>query len=161
VPTLTVWRYPTPLGVDAGELHLKALEERGALRVHDAVAVIWMPGAERPVVRHLRHRLAGAAGRGTFWGALVGTLVLAPVAGAAAGAAAGAVAERLRSGGVDGRTVEELRNALAPGTSALFVITSDADPDVVGPVLAADEGTLIHAEMDDDTAEELRRLVEP
>jgi Protein of unknown function (DUF1269) len=90
VPTQTVWRYPTPLGVDAGELHLKALEERGALRVHDAVAVIW-----------------------------------------------------------------------TPGTSALFVVTSDADPDVVGPVLAADEGTLIHAEVDDDTAEELRRLIEP
>jgi uncharacterized membrane protein len=161
VPNLTVWRYPTPLGVDAGELHLKRLEEQGALTVHDAVAVFWMPGAEQPKVRRVRHRRAGAAGRGTFLGALVGTLVLAPVAGAAVGATAGAVVSRLRHAGVPDETVAALRGALSPGTSALFVITSGARPEVVGPVLAADEGTLIHAEMDDETAEELRRLLEP
>ena len=160
MPSLTVWRYPTPLGVDAGELLLKRLEEQHALTVHDAVVVIWMPGADQPQVRHVRHRAAGAAGKGTFWGALVGTLVLAPVAGAAVGATAAAVVSRLRHAGVPDATVDALRDALEPGTSALFVVTSDADPAMVGPAVAAGEGTLIHAEMDDETAEELRRLME-
>jgi uncharacterized membrane protein len=161
MPSLTVWQYPTPLGVDAGELHLKRLEEQGALTIHDAVAVFWMPGADAPEVRRVRHRTARAAGRGTFWGALVGTHGLAPMASAAVGATAAAVVERLRHGGVSDATIDALRGALTPGTSALFVVTSDADPEVVGPALAADEGTLIHAEMDDDTAEALRRLLEP
>ncbi|MGY2701254.1 MULTISPECIES: DUF1269 domain-containing protein [unclassified Nocardioides] len=161
MPSLTVWRYPTPLGVDAGELLLRRLEEQDALTVHDAVAVFWMPGAEQPVVRRVRHRAAGAAGKGTFWGALVGTLVLAPVAGAAVGATAATVVSRLRHAGVPAETVDALRGALEPGTSALFVVSSDARPEVVGPALAAGEGTLIHAEMDDETAEELRRLLEP
>ena len=49
--SLTVWRYPTPLGVDAGELRMKSLQEKQALTVHDAVAVIWMPGADAPPFR--------------------------------------------------------------------------------------------------------------
>lgn len=161
MPSLTVWRYPTPLGADEGELRLRRLEEREAITVHDAVSVFWMPGADQPEVRRVRHRAAGAAGRGTFWGALVGTLVLAPVAGAAVGATAAAVASRLRHAGVPDETVAALRTALEPGTSALFVVTSDARPEVVGPELAGGEGTLIHAEMDDRTAEELRQLLEP
>ena len=160
MPSLTVWRYPTPLGVDAGELLLRRLEEQGALTVHDAVAVIWMPGADEPEVRRVRHRTAGAAGKGTFWGALVGTLVLAPVAGAAAGATVAAVVSRLRHGGVPDQTVDALLHALTPGTSALFAVTSGADRDVVGPALARSEGELIHAEMDDETADDLRRLLE-
>ena len=126
MPSLTVWRFPTPLGVEAGELQLRRLEEQGALTVHDAVTVIWMPGADQPEVRRERHRTAGAAGKGTFWGALVGTLVLAPVAGAAVGATAAAVVSRLRHAGVPDATVDALRDALTPGTSALFVVTSDA-----------------------------------
>jgi uncharacterized membrane protein len=161
MPSLTVWRYPTPLGVEAGELLLRRLEERGALTVHDAVTVIWMPGADQPDVRRVRHRTAGAAGRGTFWGALVGTLVLAPVAGAAVGATAAAVASRLRHAGVPAETVSALTGALTPGTSALFVVTSDADPAVVGPAVADTEAELIHAEVDDRTAAELRLLLEP
>ena len=161
MPSLTVWRYPTPLGVDAGELLLRRLEEKGALTVHDAVAVTWMPGADRPEVRRVRHRTAGAAGRGTFWGALVGTLVLAPVAGAAVGATTAAVVARLRHAGVPDETVDALLGAMTPGTSALFVVTSDADPAVVGPALAAGEAELIHADMDDETEAELRRLLDP
>jgi uncharacterized membrane protein len=159
VPSLTVWRFPTPLGADSGELRLKRLEEQGAITVHDAVSVFWMPGADQPEVRRVRHRTAGAAGKGTFWGAVVGTLVLAPVAGAAVGATAAAVAARLRHAGVPHETVEALQGLLTPGTSALFVVTSDAKPEVVGPVIAAGEATLVHAEMDDETADELRRLL--
>ena len=87
--SLTVWRYPTPFGADKGELQLKVLVEQGALVVHDAASVIWMPDAAEPKVQHLRHATARSAGRGALWGGLVGMLVLNPVAGAAAGAADG------------------------------------------------------------------------
>lgn len=159
MPSLTVWHFPTPLGVDAGELALRRLVEEDAITVHDAATAIWMPGADHPDVRRVKHRSAGAAGRGAFWGALVGTLVLAPVAGAAVGAGAGAVLERLRRGGVDDATLERLQTLVTPGTSALFVLSSDARPESVRRALVGTEATLVHAEMDEETEAELRRLL--
>ena len=161
MPSLTVWHFPTPLGVDAGELALRRLVEEDAITVHDAVTAIWMPGAEHPDIRRVRHRTAGAAGRGAFWGALVGTLFLAPGVGAAAGAGTGAVLDRLRRGGVGDGTIEELRSLLTPGTSALFVLSSDARPEAVRRALAGTEATLVHAEMDEETEAELRRMLGP
>ena len=129
MPTLTVWHYDTPLGAEAGEVRLKALQERGSLTVHDAVTVAWMPGAHEPHVGHFRHATSGAAGKGSVLGALVGMLVLAPAAGAAAGAGVAAVAQRLRGTGIDQDFLEDVTAHLAPGTSAMLVLSSDADLD--------------------------------
>ncbi|MCB0895052.1 MAG: DUF1269 domain-containing protein [Nocardioidaceae bacterium] len=159
MPNLTIWRFPTAFGVDSAELRLKRLETQGAIVVHDAVAVIWMPRADKPVVRHLRRHRGKAAGQGALWGTVLGTLVLAPVAGAAVGATAGAIIEKLRHGGVDEQTITTLRTALTPGTSALVLVASDARPEIVGPEIVASEATLLHAEVDDATAEELRRVL--
>ena len=42
---LTVWRYDTPFGAEAGAVRLKALAERHVLTVHDAITIAWMPQA--------------------------------------------------------------------------------------------------------------------
>ena len=157
---LTVWRYPTPLGVDAGEVRLKRLEEHGVLKVEDAASVVWMPEAEQPKVKHLRHGTARAAAGGGFWGGLVGLVVLGPVAGAAAGAAAGGVAHRLRSAGIDDEVLERIRAELTPGTSALLVLSSDIDVERLREVLPRREAKLIHAKLSDDAPAQLRELLE-
>ena len=131
MPTLTVWHYDTPLGAEAGEVRLKALQEHGSLTVHDAVTVAWMPGAHEPHVGHFRHATSGAAGKGSVLGALVGMLVLAPAAGAVAGAGVAAVAQRLRGTGIDKAFLEDVTAHLTPGTSAMLVLSSDADLDAV------------------------------
>jgi hypothetical protein len=61
MPSVTVWLYPTAFGAETGEAHLTALVERGALVVHDAVAVSWVPSDPEPRVRHLGHLTARAA----------------------------------------------------------------------------------------------------
>jgi uncharacterized membrane protein len=160
VPDLTVWRYPTPLGVDAGEVRLKRLVEQGALTVHDAAAVIWMPGAEAPTIRRLRHGRAKAAGAGSVLGGLLGLVVLAPAAGVAVGAAAGAAGHKLRAAGIDDDVVRRIREQLEPGTSALLVLSSDAQVDLLRPALKHRESTPIHVELSDDAPEELRRFFE-
>jgi uncharacterized membrane protein len=160
LPDLTVWLYSTPLGVDAGELRLKRLVEQEVLRVHDATAVIWMPGAEEPRVRRLKHGMGKAAGKGSVLGGLVGLVVLAPVAGAAAGAAAGAVLHRLRSAGIDDHVVDRIRDEIRPGTSALLVLSSDVDAARLRPLLEHREATLLHAELSDDAPVVLRELLE-
>jgi len=161
VTSLTVWRYPTPFGADKGELQLKVLLEQGALVVHDAATVIWMPDAEEPKVQHLRHATARSAGRGALWGGLAGMLVLNPVAGAAAGAAATAAVHRLRSTGIDEEFLGTVREQLEPGTSALIVISSDARDELIRPVLAQSEATLITADVSDDVRRRLDDLLAP
>jgi uncharacterized membrane protein len=160
VPDLTVWLYPTALGVDVGELRLKRLVEQEALTVHDAAAVIWMPEAEKPSVRKLRHGTAKAAGKGSVLGGLVGLVVLGPVAGAAAGAAAGAVAHRLRSAGISDDVVDRIREQVRPGTSALLVLSTNADAAKLRPMLAHREATLLYAELSDDATSVLQELLE-
>src|SRR6478609_10232180 len=159
MPSLTVWSYPTPLGVDAGELHLKRLVEQDALVVHDAIAVIWMPGAEEATVRHLRHDTTRAATKGAALGALIGTVLLVPVAGAAVGGTAAGAWAKLRGHTIDDDFVDELRDRLVPGTSALFVLSSGAKAEVVGPMIAASEATLLHADLGDEVPVELRALL--
>lgn len=161
--TLTVWRYDTPLGADAAEVRLKSVQENGALTVHDAITVAWMPGAHEPRVGHLRHATTGAAGRGSVLGALVGMLVLAPAAGAAAGAGIAAIAQRLKGTGIDQQFLEDVSAHLVPGSSALLVLSGDADLDVVRPMIergmARGDVVLLHAELDDDATSAIRDLV--
>jgi uncharacterized membrane protein len=159
LPSLTVWRYPTPFGVDAGEVRLRRLQEQDALTVLDAVVVIWLPEAEKPTVRRLKHDTAKAAAKGSALGALVGLVVLGPVAGAAAGAAAGAVRHRLKGLGIDDELVERMRGELVPGTSALLLLSTDADIEKIRPLLARREATLIHAELGPGVADQLRDLL--
>jgi uncharacterized membrane protein len=152
------------MGASAGEVRLRNLEERGALTVIDAVTVLWMPHAARPRVGQLRSRTGSGARRGAVLGALAGALVLAPAAGAAAGAGVGALAGRLRHTGIDPDFLEEITARLAPGTSALLVLSENADLDQVRPFLergrSRGDVTLMHAVLSDDAPEALRELLD-
>ena len=158
MPSLTVWLYPTPFGADTGELHLRSLVDKKAITVHDAAVVAWPPHDDRPRVHAVRHLATEAAGRGGFWGALVGLVVMNPVAGAAIGAATGATLQRLRGAGIQGDFVEQVRSELLPGSSALLVLSSGADVELVRPVLASTEATLIRADLSEDGVRRLREL---
>jgi uncharacterized membrane protein len=156
--SLTVWRYDAPLGADAGALRLKNLEQQGALKVHDAVTVTWLAQEDQPRIDHLKGTTGSSAGKGSVLGGLLGLVVLAPAAGAAAGAAIAAAAHRLQGTGIDGALLEQVRAALVPGTSALVVLSSEADLDAVRPFLDRKDSILIHAELSPDAAGKLDRL---
>jgi uncharacterized membrane protein len=158
MPTLTVWRYDTAAGAGAAEVRLKVAAERKLLTVHDAITVTWMPADDKPVIGHVAHATASAAGKGSVLGALVGTLVLAPAVGAAAGASIGAVAQKLRGTGIDADVLANIREALRPGSSALLVLSSGEDVEAIEPLLH-DDAVLVHAALDDDAPEALREAL--
>ncbi len=151
---LTIWRYDTPFGAEAGAVRLKTLEDRQVLTVHDAITVAWMPRADEPVIRHLHHSTAASAGKGSVLGGLVGMVVLAPLAGAAVGAGIASVIARLRTSGIDKPFVEELAAQLTPGSSALLVLSSDGDLDELRPAIERElqrgDVVLLHAELSED-----------
>ena len=161
--TLTVWHYTSAMGASAGELRLRNLEERGALTVIDAITLVWMPASPEPRVGRLRSRTGTGARRGAVLGALAGALVLAPAAGAAAGAGIGALAGRLHHTGIDEAFLAEMAQRLVPGTSALLVLSANADLDEVRPFLergrSRGDVTLMHAVLHEDAPATLRDLV--
>ena len=160
MPSLTVWRFATPYGADQGELRLKMLRDQGAIVVHDAATVAWFANRKRPRVRQLEHmRGAGALG-GAVWGTLLESVFLMPFAGAAVGAGAGVLRHRLSDAGIDDGFIRELRERLTPGTSAIFVLSSDADITRVRARFPVDEAELICADLDEAGAERLRALQE-
>ena len=78
------------------------------------------------------------------------------MAGAAAGAGAAAAIKRARSAGLDEEFLRGVREHVTPGTSALLVLSSDADPVAVGEVLRYSEAVLLQA----DLTPEARQLLE-
>ena len=76
---------------------------------------------------------AGALG-GAFWGGLVGLIFLMPLAGMAIGAATGAITGKLTDYGIDDNFIKSVRSKVTEGTSAIFLLTSNA---VMDRVLAA------------------------
>lgn len=163
--TLTVFLYDSAMGAAAAEVRLKDLQQQNAITIHDALTITWVRGAHEPRIGHLRHTTASAASKGSALGALVGALFLAPVVGAAAGAGVAALAQRLRGTGVDRDFLEQLTERLHPGTSALVVLFSDADLEIVRPFVergrARGDVTLLLADLADDAPTALVDLLLP
>ncbi|MER5350222.1 DUF1269 domain-containing protein [Kitasatospora sp. NPDC002551] len=155
--TLTVWRFPTAGGADEALAALKKLQHQELIRVQDGAVVSWPEGARKPRTRHLGDMTGMGALGGAFWGFLLGMIFFVPALGAAAGAAGGAMGGHLAHLGIDDHFVKQLRQKVTPGTSALFVLSSDA---VLDRVRSAFEGR--HAELleTDLSAEEEARLRE-
>jgi uncharacterized membrane protein len=162
-PALTVWVYESALGATAAEVRLKALKDRRSVEVLDAITVSWMPGSHRPLIGHLRHEKSTAYPRGSVLAGLVGLVFVAPAAGVAPEARLAALAQRLVGTGIDQTFLQDMKAQLHPESSALLVLSGDADLDVVRPViergLARGDVVLMHAQMPPGAPEILRAAV--
>jgi uncharacterized membrane protein len=154
--TLAVWRFDDPDGADLALPHLRRLATDGAIEVEDAALVVWPPRHRKPRTRELG-ALAGP-GRlwGGFWGVLLALIFLTPIAGPSFGAAAGAVAGTLADFGVGDDFVKRVRDAVVPGTSALFVLGSRECPDRIAAELDGMPAALIRADLSDEETRNLR-----
>ncbi len=124
--TLTVWKFDTPQGADEAASTLAALAREQVITVHDAATVTWEAGKKKPKTHQLNSTTGSGALGGSFWGLLFGLIFFVPLLGAAIGAATGALAGSLTDVGIDDRFINKVRDEVTPGTSALFVMTSDA-----------------------------------
>ncbi len=158
--TLTVWRYDTvTAAAEAAEL-LKALALEDGLVVHDAATVEWEPGQGKPRTHQLHPGTArsGALGGG-FWGLLFGLIFFMPLLGAAIGAATGALAGSLTDVGIDDGFINRVRDTVTPGTSALFVLTSESAVDRIHDAFAGGpKGELIFTNLTAEQEAALREV---
>jgi uncharacterized membrane protein len=153
---LTVWRFDTPSGADDAVKTLQSLTREELITVHDAAVVSWEADARKPKTRQL-HNLAGAGALGgAFWGLLFGLIFFVPLLGLAIGAAAGALSGSLGDVGIDDRFIKQTRDKVTPGTSALFLLSSDAVVDRVREAFEGQRAELLFTNMSDEQEKALR-----
>ena len=156
--TLSVWKFDTPTGADQAVSTLELLAKQELIKVHDAATVSWPQGAKKPKTRQL-HSLAGAGALGgAFWGMLFGLIFFVPLLGLAIGAATGAIAGGLTDVGIDDSFIKQTREQVTPGTSALFVMTSDAVRDKVKDAFAGQQAQLLFTNLSSEQEKALREV---
>jgi len=99
-----------------------------------------------------QHEVGAGATWGLFWG-----LLFIPFFGMALGAAFGALGGKLAKDSIDKNFQEQVREALQPGTSALFMIVEQMTGDKALEGLAPFGGTVIKTSLSNEVEEELQR----
>ncbi len=154
--TLTVWKFGTAEGAEAAEQTLADLAKQELIKVYDAATVSWEVGKKKPKTRQAANMTGAGAMGGAFWGFLFGLIFFIPLLGMAVGAAAGALSGSLADVGIDDDFIKQVRDQVTPGTSALFVMSSDAVLDKVTPAFAGFQGELIQTNLSDEDEAKLR-----
>lgn len=156
--TLTVWKYDTTDGADEAVKNLEALVQQDLIVLEDAATVRWEVGKKKPKTHQLTSTKGLGAMSGTFWGMLFGLIFFVPLLGAAVGAAAGALSGSLTDVGIDDAFINKVRDQVTPGTSALFLMTSDAVIDKVREAMRGNEGELIFTNLSSEQEAALREV---
>ncbi|MGE3288108.1 MAG: DUF1269 domain-containing protein [Pseudonocardia sp.] len=154
--TLTVWKFDSANGADDAVTTLQDLAKQELITIHDAATVSWPGGAKKPKTRQLSNLVGVGALGGMFWGLLFGLIFFIPLLGAAIGAAAGAIGGALTDVGIDDDFIKKIRDQVTPGTSALFVLTSDAVLDKVHGAFEGQHPELISTNLSQEQEDALR-----
>jgi uncharacterized membrane protein len=158
--TLSVWKFDDPAGATRSIGTLEDLQRQELIAIQDAAVVSWPADKKRPKTKQLHNLTGEAALSGSFWGLLFGLLFFVPLFGLAVGAAIGALSGSLADVGIDDEFIASLRSELQPGTSALFVMTSDAVRDKVREAFAGQQATLLHTNLSHEEEARLREYFE-
>ncbi|HEX6509159.1 MAG TPA: DUF1269 domain-containing protein [Chloroflexota bacterium] len=158
--TMTALEFKTEDGADRMEDLLQDLQKQYLITILDAAVVTWPEGAKKPKTRQL-HNLAGAGAlNGAFWGMLFGLIFFVPFLGLAIGAGIGALTGSLTNVGIDNQFIDQVRQKVTPGTSALFLLTSGAVMDRVAEAVKKEglEFELIASNLSTEQEEKLKEV---
>ena len=160
--TVVAIAYPDEDAAEQARATVWQLEEELIIRA-DQVAVIRrdLAGKYHVHTSHTGLATAGGAIWGGFWGLLFGLLFLIPFAGWAMGAGLGALFGHLREKGIDQAFQQQVRDALRPGTSALFLVIEHATPDKAISALQQYGGTVIQTSLSDQDTKMLEDALQP
>lgn len=154
--TLSVWKFSSPAGADEALGTLEKLSSEQLIQVHDYAVVTWPPGNKKPKTREMRDTTKRGALGGGFWGLLFGLIFFVPILGLAIGAGMGALFGSLTDVGINDAFIKDVREKVTPGSSALFVMTSDAVQDRVADAFADTQAELIRTNLSNEQEDRLR-----
>jgi len=154
--SLTVWKFDTVYGADAALDKVQMLQRQELISLQDAAVVSWEVGKKKPKTRELHDTKMGGALGGGFWGLLFGLIFFVPLLGLAIGAASGALFGSLADVGISDSFIKDVRQQVTPGTSALFLLTSNAVVDRVKQEFPGGEAELIATNLSEEQESKLR-----
>lgn len=147
--TFTVWKFDNPEGAEQAKDALKQAERDGLVKIVDHAVVTWPEGADHPDTDLTHDDKRRGTAWGGFLGVLIGMLFFVPVFGAVAGAAIGATVKAMDGTGIGKAELERIREKVTPGTSALFVVTENANFDRLGERLHGMNAQLVSTNLTD------------
>jgi uncharacterized membrane protein len=153
--TFTVWKFENADGAERAETTLKSAAGEGLVTIVDHAVLSWPEGAEKPELKHEHDSGKRGAGWGALWGVLGGALFAVPVVGLAVGAGIGALAKSTEGTGITKEDMERIRTEVTPGTSALFLVTEDANMDRLGERFRGHDRKLISTNLTETEREVL------
>jgi uncharacterized membrane protein len=155
--TVTVLKFPASGRANKvlGEIH--ELQKQHLIRVLDAAVVSWPAGRRSPTTKQMVNVIGVGASSGVFWGMLFGVIFLTPLFGMAVGAAAGAIGGAFRDYGIDDDFIKQVRSQVTEGTSALFLMTTNAVMDKVVDALKSEKPEIIATNLSKEQEQNLRR----
>lgn len=139
---------------------VESMQSQALIKVHDAAMVNWPEDKKKPKTEQLHNVTSAGAWSGAFWGMLFGILFFVPLLGAAVGAAMGAVTGSLADVGIDDDFINRVRDEVTPGTSALFLLTSDAVLDRVRDGLKQFDFEILTTNLSAEEEQKLREAFE-
>ncbi len=144
---LTVWKFNSIDGAANAVTKLKNLQKQYLIDIVDAAVVYWKPGKKKPTTRQaLDLPLIGALD-GAFWGMLFGLLFTIPIFGMAIGALSGALSGHFSDYGINDDFIQEVRDKITEGTSALFLMSENAAVDKVLETFSGEHVELIRSSL--------------
>lgn len=145
---------------EATKVHdtLKSGESAGYISLDDMAVVTKNKEGEVHVTNEVdRGVKVGAVGGGAL-GLLIGS-VFFPIAGLALGALGGALVGKLVDTGVDKNLIEDVENDLQPGTSAIFFLVREANPDAAIAALKPYKGNVYATSLSPEAEEQVRAVL--
>jgi uncharacterized membrane protein len=154
--TITVLKFPKADGAQQGLDMVQDLQKQHLITLHDAAIVTWPEGKKKPKTKQLANLAGIGALDGAFWGMLFGLIFFIPLFGMAVGAAMGALGGKFSDYGIDDDFIKSVRDQVTEGTSALFLMTSDAVRDKVADAAKGLDFEIVATNLSQAEEDELR-----
>jgi len=154
--TVTVLSFQSADGAERMLGRIQQLQQQHLIKIVDAAIVSWPAGRKSPQTRQVVNLVVAGASAGIFWGALFGLIFVTPLFGIAVGAAAGALGGAFRDYGIDDTFIARLRTQVTEGTSALFLMTTDAVLDKVAQALESETFEIVSTNLSVEQEQMLR-----
>lgn len=155
--TLTVWKFENAEGAQEALTKLVELSKVNLIKIQDAAVVSWPAGKKKPQTQNYGSLTGQGALSGAFWGMLFGLIFFVPFFGLAVGAAMGALSGKFADYGINDSFIKQVRDRVTEGTSALFLLSSDAVRDRIAEAFKDVPLDLIESNL---SAEEENNLIE-
>jgi uncharacterized membrane protein len=133
-------------------------QHAGYISLDDSAVVVKDQNGKVHVKNEMDRGVKVGAVGGGFLGLLLGSIFF-PLAGILVGVLGGAAVGAATRMGIDKAFIKEVSDDIQPGSSAIFLLVRDANPDIAIAALRDYQGTLYQTTLSPEAEENIRRAL--